>query len=65
RQHTTHEAVENSSTAYDQFCPYRGSSGRCSPKVSICLQMSVFLEISPIWVQVEHKVDGNSGTAPT
>ncbi|KAG5441516.1 hypothetical protein CSKR_109769 [Clonorchis sinensis] len=28
------------------------------------LQMSVFLENSPICVQVEHKVDGNSGTAP-
>ncbi|KAG5450690.1 hypothetical protein CSKR_102937 [Clonorchis sinensis] len=25
--------------------------------------MSVFLENSPIWIQVEHKVDGNSGTA--
>ncbi|KAG5453646.1 hypothetical protein CSKR_111570 [Clonorchis sinensis] len=23
--------------------------------------MSVFLEISPIWVQLEHRVDGNSG----
>ncbi|KAG5453187.1 hypothetical protein CSKR_112749 [Clonorchis sinensis] len=31
----------------------------------IDLQMSAFLENSPIWVQVEHKVDGNSGTAPT
>ncbi|KAG5442028.1 hypothetical protein CSKR_111684 [Clonorchis sinensis] len=31
----------------------------------IDLQMSVFLEISPIWVQIEHKVDGNSETAPT
>ncbi|KAG5441449.1 hypothetical protein CSKR_107644 [Clonorchis sinensis] len=32
----------------------------------IDLQMSVFRENSPIWVQVEHKVDGgNSGTAPT
>ncbi|KAG5445169.1 hypothetical protein CSKR_103341 [Clonorchis sinensis] len=29
------------------------------------LQISVFIELSPIWVQVEHKVDGNSGTAPT
>ncbi|KAG5440988.1 hypothetical protein CSKR_109694 [Clonorchis sinensis] len=27
--------------------------------------MSVFVAISPIWVQVEHKVDGNSGNAPT
>ncbi|KER26413.1 LOW QUALITY PROTEIN: hypothetical protein T265_13999 [Opisthorchis viverrini] len=26
--------------------------------------MSVSLENSPIWVQVEHKVDGNSGTVP-
>ncbi|KAG5451208.1 hypothetical protein CSKR_112837 [Clonorchis sinensis] len=31
----------------------------------IDLQMSIFIEISAIWVQVEHKFDGNSGTAPT
>ncbi|KER30306.1 hypothetical protein T265_03253 [Opisthorchis viverrini] len=36
-----------------------------SREKQIDLQMSVFLENSPIWVQVEHKVDGNSGTAPT
>ncbi|KAG5441188.1 hypothetical protein CSKR_102397 [Clonorchis sinensis] len=36
-----------------------------SRKNQIDLQMSVFLENSPIWVQVEHKVDGTSGTAPT
>ncbi|KAG5442080.1 hypothetical protein CSKR_102847 [Clonorchis sinensis] len=35
------------------------------PKNQIELQMNVFIEISLIWVQVEHKVDGNSGTAPT
>ncbi|KAG5450665.1 hypothetical protein CSKR_108785 [Clonorchis sinensis] len=29
------------------------------------LQISVFIEISLIWVQVEHKVDRNSGTAST
>ncbi|KAG5446759.1 hypothetical protein CSKR_106870 [Clonorchis sinensis] len=34
-------------------------------KKQIDLQMSVFLENSAIWVQVEHKVDGNSRTAPT
>ncbi|KAG5454717.1 hypothetical protein CSKR_104910 [Clonorchis sinensis] len=31
----------------------------------IDLQISVFIEVSPSWVQAEHKVDGNSGTAPT
>ena len=36
-----------------------------SRKNQIDMQMSVFLENSAIWVQVEHKVDGNSGTAPT
>ncbi|KAG5443726.1 hypothetical protein CSKR_112395 [Clonorchis sinensis] len=31
----------------------------------IDLQMSVFVEISPIWVRLERKVDRTSGTAPT
>ncbi|KAG5440965.1 hypothetical protein CSKR_109720, partial [Clonorchis sinensis] len=31
----------------------------------IHLQISVFVAVSPFWVQVEHKVDGNSGTVPT
>ncbi|KAG5451288.1 hypothetical protein CSKR_106570 [Clonorchis sinensis] len=30
----------------------------------ICLQIGVFLGNSPVWVQVEHKVNGNSETAP-
>ncbi|KAG5450256.1 hypothetical protein CSKR_112440 [Clonorchis sinensis] len=29
----------------------------------ISMRMSVFVEISPIWVQLEHKVDGNLETA--
>ncbi|KAG5441518.1 hypothetical protein CSKR_109767, partial [Clonorchis sinensis] len=29
------------------------------------MQMGVFVVISPIWVQVEHKVDGNAGTTST
>ncbi|KAG5452074.1 hypothetical protein CSKR_111114 [Clonorchis sinensis] len=27
--------------------------------------MSVFVATSPVWVEVEHKIDENSGTAPT
>ncbi|KAG5441163.1 hypothetical protein CSKR_102741 [Clonorchis sinensis] len=35
------------------------------PKNQICFQMNVFVKISTIWVQVEHKVDENLGIAPT
>ncbi|KER28541.1 hypothetical protein T265_04674 [Opisthorchis viverrini] len=33
--------------------------------IAVYFQMSIFLENSPIWVQVEHEVDENSGIMPT
>ncbi|KAG5453481.1 hypothetical protein CSKR_114249 [Clonorchis sinensis] len=70
---TTHKVAENSSTAHDRFCSSWDSSGRCSPRVSVNLMFC----LNPNWTdsdkyahlqiyfQVEHEVDGNSGTAPT
>ncbi|KER32226.1 hypothetical protein T265_01659 [Opisthorchis viverrini] len=64
---STPKFAEKCSTAHDRF---RHSWASSPPSfrqtyVLIDLQMGVFFEIGPIWVQVEHKVDGNSGTAPT
>ncbi|KAG5452984.1 hypothetical protein CSKR_110349 [Clonorchis sinensis] len=74
--YTTYKVVENSSTTHDRFRPSWGSSGRHSPRVSVILMFYLnpnwtdfdkytHLQVSPIWVQVEHKNDGNSGTVPT
>ncbi|KER26418.1 hypothetical protein T265_06335 [Opisthorchis viverrini] len=35
------------------------------PQNRICLRMSVFHQFRAIWFQLVHKVDGNSGDAPT
>ncbi|KER26817.1 hypothetical protein T265_13932, partial [Opisthorchis viverrini] len=43
----------------------RYSRYRISRENQIDLQMSVFFKNSPIWVQVEHKTDGNLKTAST
>ncbi|KER28575.1 hypothetical protein T265_04619 [Opisthorchis viverrini] len=37
---TTHKVAENSSTADDRFHPSWGSSGRCSPRVSVNLMLN-------------------------
>ncbi|KER29999.1 hypothetical protein T265_03481 [Opisthorchis viverrini] len=42
---------------------YHSSVAHSSRLEKINLQKSLFVAISPIWVQVEYKVDGNSGTA--
>ncbi|KAG5441710.1 hypothetical protein CSKR_113433 [Clonorchis sinensis] len=36
-----------------------------SQKTKLICNLVYFSKNSPIWVQVEHKVDGNSGNAPT
>ncbi|KAG5452416.1 hypothetical protein CSKR_107116 [Clonorchis sinensis] len=47
---TTHKVAENSSTAHDRIRPSWGSRENQND-----IQISVFVAIGPIWVQVEHK----------
>ncbi|KER23753.1 hypothetical protein T265_08441 [Opisthorchis viverrini] len=54
---TTHLPRKRRNEAKETLVPHNSNVNR--------LQISVFVEISPIWVQVEHKVDGKSGTSPT
>ncbi|KAG5440985.1 hypothetical protein CSKR_109696 [Clonorchis sinensis] len=66
-QQLKHEAAWCSTFSCLETSQTRDSSGFqvSLSQNQIYLQISVFLEISPIWIQVEHKVDGNSVTAPS